>query len=48
MQYMSLLILKNIINKFHIPKTYIEFGAYDRITNENTFYFWKKKVLNLF
>ena len=26
-----------------IPKTCIEFGAYDGITNSNTFYFWEKK-----
>ena len=26
-----------------IPKTCIEFGAYDGITNSNTFYFWKKE-----
>ena len=26
-----------------IPKTSIEFGAYDGITNSNTFYFWKKE-----
>ena len=47
-QFGEVLILKNIINKFQIPKTCIEFGAYDGITNANTFYFWKKKVLNLF
>lgn len=36
-----------IINKIYkiskIPKTCIEFGAYDGITNSNTFYFWEKK-----
>ena len=36
-QFGEVLILKNIINKFPIPKTCIEFGAYDGITNANTF-----------
>ena len=36
-------ILNELTKSFNIPKTCIEFGAHDGITNSNTFYFWKKK-----
>ena len=42
-QFGEVLILKKIINKFPIPKTCIEFGAYDGLSNSNTYYFWTKK-----
>ena len=47
-QFNEVKIIKRIYEKYGFPKTCIEFGAYDGITNANTFYFWKKKVLNLF
>ncbi len=36
-------LIKKIIDISDIPKTCVEFGAYDGVTNSNTFYFWKKK-----
>ena len=42
-QFGEVKILKNLVEKFDIPKTCVEFGAYDGITNSNTHYFWEKK-----
>ena len=42
-QFNEVKIIKRIYEKYDFPKTCIEFGAYDGITNSNTFYFWKKK-----
>ena len=42
-QFNEVKIIKRIYEKYDFPKTCIEFGAYDGITNANTFYFWKKK-----
>ena len=42
-QFNEVKIIKKIYEKYDFPKTCIEFGAYDGITNANTFYFWKKK-----
>ena len=42
-QFNEVKILKKLTKSFNIPKTCIEFGAHDGITNSNTFYFWKKK-----
>ena len=45
-QFNEVKIIKRIYEKYYFPKTCIEFGAYDGITNANTFYFWKKKVFS--
>ena len=42
-QFGEVLVIKDLFDDFDIPKTCIEFGAYDGITNSNTYYFWKKK-----
>ena len=42
-QFDEVRIIKKIYEDYDLPKTCIEFGAYDGITNSNTFYFWKKK-----
>ena len=42
-QFNEVKILNELTKSFNIPKTCIEFGAHDGITNSNTFYFWKKK-----
>ncbi len=42
-QFNEVKILNKLTKSFNIPKTCIEFGAHDGITNSNTFYFWKKK-----
>ena len=42
-QFNEVKVIKKIIEKYDLPKTCIEFGAYDGITNANTYYFWKKK-----
>ena len=42
-QFNEVKIIKKIYEKYDFPKTCIEFGAYDGITNANTFYFWKEK-----
>ena len=42
-QFNEVKIIKKIYEKYDFPKTCIEFGAYDGITNANTFYFWKNK-----
>ena len=36
-------LIKKVIDFSDIPKTCIEFGAYDGVTNSNTYYFWKEK-----
>ena len=41
-QFDEVRILKKIYD-YGLPKTCIEFGAYDGITNSNTYYFWNKK-----
>ena len=47
-QFGEVKILKNLVEKFDVPKTCIEFGAYDGITNSNTNYFWEKKKFKAF
>ena len=42
-QFNEVKVIKRIYEKYYLPKTCIEFGAYDGITNANTFYFWKNK-----
>ena len=42
-QFGEVKVLKDLVEKFDVPKTCIEFGAYDGITNSNTNYFWEKK-----
>jgi len=42
-QFGEVLVIKDLFDDFDIPKTCIEFGAYDGTTNSNTYYFWKKK-----
>ncbi len=45
-QFGEISFIKNFIDdnkKNLIPKTCVEFGAYDGISNSNTIYFWKKK-----
>ena len=42
-QFNEVKIINKIYEKYNFPKTCIEFGAYDGITNANTFYFWKNK-----
>ena len=42
-QFGEVKILKNLVKKFDIPKTCVEFGAYDGVTNSNTNYFWEKQ-----
>ena len=42
-QFGEVKVLENLVEKFDVPKTCIEFGAYDGITNSNTNYFWEKK-----
>ena len=42
-QFNEVKIINKIYEKYDFPKTCIEFGAYDGITNANTFYFWKNK-----
>ena len=42
-QFNEVKIINKIYEKYDFPKTCIEFGAYDGITNANTFYFWKKR-----
>ena len=45
-QFDEVKVIKKLCEKNNFPKTCIEFGAYDGITNSNTYYFWKKRVLN--
>jgi 6-pyruvoyl-tetrahydropterin synthase len=42
-QFDEVRIIKKIYEDYDLPKTCIEFGAYDGITNSNTYYFWNKK-----
>ena len=46
-QFGEITFIKNFIDDNRIgniiPKTCVEFGAYDGISNSNTIYFWKKK-----
>ena len=42
-QFGEVNVIKELFEKFNIPKTCVEFGAYDGITNSNTYYFWKNK-----
>ncbi len=42
-QFDEVKVIKKLCEKNNFPKTCIEFGAYDGITNSNTYYFWKKK-----
>ncbi len=42
-QFGEVLVIKDLFDDFDIPKTCIEFGAYDGITNSNTYFFWEKK-----
>ncbi len=42
-QFDEVKVINKIIKKNDLPKTCIEFGAYDGITNSNTYYFWKKR-----
>ena len=46
-QFNEVKIIKKIYEKYGFPKTCIEFGAYDGITNANTFYFWKKMLTKI-
>ncbi len=42
-QFNEVKIINKIFEKHDLPKTCVEFGAYDGVTNSNTFYFWNKK-----
>ena len=42
-QFDEVRIIKKIFEDYDLPKTCIEFGAYDGVTNSNTYYFWNKK-----
>tara|TARA_A100001015_G_scaffold320624_1_gene447703 strand:+ start:2880 stop:3692 length:813 start_codon:yes stop_codon:yes gene_type:complete len=42
-QFGEVLLLKKLFIEHHIPKTCVEFGAYDGVTNSNTYYFWEKR-----
>ena len=43
-QFNEVKILNKLTKSFNIPKTCIEFGAHDGITNSNTFIFGKKEI----